>query len=790
MVTIINVTRYKKLYFVFFPDVKTVLGKQHNIRKRQIRVFPYYESLGVALYGDERPILKLPESFTENIDTSVWKYLQEHQKTLDLIKQDMQKHLCHLEFQDPAVRICPLESILHHGVQTKKLLQTWRQKASAEFTATMSKYKSLEIKTERDAWAELKAQVHKMLSYEPVTLILHEDQGRMIMAGLAEDVHRTGNVVQSTVDSITQRIQKEKNSTEDEIQMTPSVYEIIMVDGLQYKICSKFPELKLKYNAPSQKLTLYGLKQDVLESKITIQQAVFDLNRRMIALPPSILQYLIKMDREELTKELFLSKGICASLEIKNNQAFLLAKTEKALQDSEDQLNTQLHHACIEVDDPSVLRSTECQNLVDRLCNTVNSSIMMILIDKSDRQIVISGFVESVQLVQEQLSDYVINNSHITTTVQADKIIVKFIKEHKKEDWCEMMKNKVKVSFVDDIISLNGPRLHASRCKTVFENLCSSVYCQRFKVDKPGAKKVFKDKEFMIVETARTKMGCLVELVEEDYSKQVSSSIIGKKRVRTPDGVEIIVNNGDMCSYPVDAIVNAANDKLELNGGLSKALSDAAGPQLQEACNRIIKLRTKLNTGEAVITEAGNLPCKHVIHAVGPQYDSLNPQNAVSTLKNAIRRSLNLADREYCQSLAIPAISSGNLGFPLVLCADTIVSALKEFFEFMKGDMCLKEIHLVDKNDKTIEAFEAAVQNVYGGSSTSQGPTLITISSSQQQNPKPSSSSNQGSTQSVKTNEGLTIILAKCNIQDTSVSSILLLNMHFITFYNSSGPKF
>ncbi|KAK3568803.1 hypothetical protein QTP86_017403 [Hemibagrus guttatus] len=758
--------------FKTHADVKTVLEKQHYIKKRQLRVFPYYESLGVALYGNERPILKLPESFTENIDSSVWKYLQEHQKTLDLIRQDMQKHFCHLDVQDPAVRICPLDSILHHGVQTKKLLQTWREKASAEFTATMSKYKSLEITIERDAWAELKAQVHKELSYEPITLILHEDQGRMIMAGLAGDVHRTGNVVQSTANSITQRIQREKNSIEDKILMTPSVYEILMKDGLQYKICSIFPELKLNYNAPTQKLTFYGIKQDVLESKNKILQAVVDLNQKMITLPPPILQFLVKGDREELNKELFLSKGICASLEIKNDQVFVVAKTEKTLQDSEDQLNARLHHECIEVDDPSVLRSMECQDLVDGLSNEVNSSIMTILIDKSDRQVVISGFVESVQLVKKQLSDYVINNSHFTTTVQADKFIVKFIKEHRMEDWCEMMKNNVKVSFVDDTVSLSGPRLNVSTCKSVFENLLSSVYSQRFKVDKPGAKKVFKDKEFMIVETAKTKMGCAVEVMEEDDSKQVSSSIIGKKRVRTPDGVEIIVNNGDMCFYPVDAIVNAANDKLELSGGLSKALSDAAGPQLQEACNQIIKMR-KLNAGEAVITEAGNLPCKYVIHAVGPQYDSSNPQKAVSTLKNAVRRSLNLADREYCQSLAIPAISSGNLGFPLVLCADTIVSALNEFFQYMNGDMCLKEIHLVDKNDKTIEAFEAAVQNLYGGSSTSQGPTLIPSSSSQQQNPKPSSSSNQGSSQSVKTNEGLTITLAKCNIQDTSLDVIV-----------------
>lgn len=760
--------RVTKIFTFVLPDANTVLGKKHQIRKHPIRVLPYYESLGVALYGKDRPTLELPESFVENIDQSVWKYLQERKQTLDLIMQGMQKHFCHLEFQDPAVKISPLPSILQQGVQTKKLVQTWREKASSEFTTAMSKYKSLEIKIERDAWAEVKAEVHKMSS-EPVTLIFHEDQGTMIVAGVAEDVDRTGDVAQSTVNRITQRIQREKSSIEDEISITPSIYELILKDGLDYEICNAFPELKLSYNAARQKLTIFGIKQDVLETKNKILQEVVGLNRRMLELHPSILQFLSMGDGEELTKELLLSKGIRASLEIKNDQAFLVAKTENTLKDSKDQLEAQLYHARIDVDDPSLLKSAEWKDLVDGLSDTVNSSQMTLLISTSDSQVVISGFVKSVQLVQEQLSNYVLNNSHVTATQQADKSIVNFIKEHKKGDWHEIMKN-VNISFKDDTVSLSGPRLHVSESKLVFENLLSSVYCYSFKIDKPGAKKFFKNKELFIVETAKMKMGCAVELVDEHDCNQISSNIIEKKRVRTPHGVEIIVNKGDMCFYRVDAIVSAANEKLDLSGGLSKALSDAAGPQLQEACNQIIKKRTQLKTGEVVMTEAGQLPCKYVIHAVGPPYNTSDPLKSASLLKNAIRRSLNYADRESCQSLAIPAISSGNHGFPLDLCANTIVSALTEFFELMNGDLCLKEIHLVDKNDKTIAALEAAVQNVYGSSSTSQGLTFRGNSSSQQQNPKPSSSSTQGSSQSMKTNEGLTITLAKCNIQDTSVS--------------------
>ena len=183
-----------------------------------------------------------------------------------------------------------------------------------------------------------------------------------------------------------------------------------------------------------------------------------------------------------------------------------------------------------------------------------------------------------------------------------------------------------------------------------------------------------------------------------------------------------------------------------------------------------------------VFTNAGGqLRCKFVIHAVGPHYDSSNRQGAVGLLKKAVKRSLNLADRESCQSMAIPAISSGNLGFPLDLCADTIVGALKEFLEFVSGDCCLKKIHLVDNNDRTVEALEAAVQNVYGGSSASKDKGTVSQGkpSQPQQNVTLPSSSSQGSSQSVKTNEGLTVTLSKCNIQDTTVSLTLPRNILF-----------
>ncbi|KAI4875643.1 hypothetical protein NFI96_025981 [Prochilodus magdalenae] len=768
---------------VTFEDhkvVNKVLSKQHQIVKHPIKVFPYYESLGTALYGKERPTMRLPETFTEAIDKSVGKYLQDNPGSLDPVKQVMEKHFCKLDLQDGSVKISPLASLLHQGSQTRTLIQTWREKASAAFTAAMAKYTSLVINVQTDAWSEMVAEIHTtIMSTKSVTLDLQKDQGVLVLAGFADDVKRTGDNVQNVLNRITQRIQREKGSVADEIAMVPSIYEIIMLDGLKQEIHSSFPEMQLTYHSQSKKLALYGLKQEALESKNKILQEVIGLKRKIVELHPSSLEFLSKRDQEELISDLFLSKGIKASLEIKENQALLVAKTEKTLKDSEEHLKAALDHQCLDIEDPSVLRKAEWQSLYTSLNDTFNSPARTVIIKTSGSEVRVSGFTEKVKLVMERVSDFVEKNSNMVTTIEADRIVLRFIKEHKKQDWFETVKNKVNVDFKDGKIVLSGPKVHVSVCKPVFENLCSSVYHSNLKVAKPGAKKFFKSKESMYVTAARETTGCLVELVDENEVLQAGGVSVGKKGVLTPEGVEIVVSKGNMCAYSVDAVVNATNERLDFNGGLSKALSDAAGPQLQEACRKILAAR-KLAVGDAVLTKAGGkLCCTYVIHAVGPHYDSSNPQKAIGFLKKAVKRCLNLADQENCQSMAIPAISSGNLGFPLNLCADTIVGALKEFFEFVSGDSCLKTIHLVDNNDKTVEALEAAVQSVYGGSSTSKdtGMSSRAKPSPPLQNITLPSSSSQGSSQSAKTKEGLTVTLSKCNIQDTTedvvVNSIL-----------------
>ncbi len=145
------------------------------------------------------------------------------------------------------------------------------------------------------------------------------------------------------------------------------------------------------------------------------------------------------------------------------------------------------------------------------------------------------------------------------------------------------------------------------------------------------------------------------------------------------NGIMIQIIQGDISDQPdVDAIVNAANAELAPGGGVAGAIHRAAGPTLYEECKRYAPIKP----GEAVITGAGNLPNKHVIHCLGPRYGIDTPEEEL--LKNCYRNALRLAEENNLKSVAFPAISTGIFGYPKEDAAKAVAEVLQEVTPSLK----------------------------------------------------------------------------------------------------------
>lgn len=158
----------------------------------------------------------------------------------------------------------------------------------------------------------------------------------------------------------------------------------------------------------------------------------------------------------------------------------------------------------------------------------------------------------------------------------------------------------------------------------------------------------------------------------------------------------------DITKLEVDAIVNAANTRLLGGGGVDGAIHRAAGSKLVAECRTL----GGCPTGSAKITDAYNLPCKKVIHAVGPVYHS--PQKSEPLLRGCYRTSLELAVQNDCKSIAFSAISTGIYGYPSDEAAEAALKEVKKFLDKDEGQK-IEKVVFCNFLQKDVDAYDEAM---------------------------------------------------------------------------------
>ncbi len=156
---------------------------------------------------------------------------------------------------------------------------------------------------------------------------------------------------------------------------------------------------------------------------------------------------------------------------------------------------------------------------------------------------------------------------------------------------------------------------------------------------------------------------------------------------------------GDITKISADAIVNAANSSLMGGGGVDGAIHRAGGPSILEECRKIVAKQGGCKTGEAVLTTAGDLPSRHVIHTVGPVWNG-GTHDEEQLLANCYKNSLHLAADHQLRTIAFPNISTGIYGFPKDMAAAISVQTLNQI---LQTDNRIDKVFLVCFDDENYD---------------------------------------------------------------------------------------
>lgn len=158
----------------------------------------------------------------------------------------------------------------------------------------------------------------------------------------------------------------------------------------------------------------------------------------------------------------------------------------------------------------------------------------------------------------------------------------------------------------------------------------------------------------------------------------------------------IIIQQGDLTEMDVDAIVNAANNDLQLGGGVAGAIRRKGGEEIQRECDEI----GSIPIGSAAITTGGKLKARNVIHASSMQ---LGGQATAKALRNSTAMSMRLAADKKLKTIAFPAVGTGIAGFPIAECAEIM---MEEVLRHLRGSTSIEKVYFVLFDRAALDAFQ------------------------------------------------------------------------------------
>lgn len=748
------------------------MTKKLDLNNMPLSLFPYYTSLGTALYGKEKPLIKLPAPFKESLDLSLWKFLHKRNHLIEEINEEVRCSHCELTWSplNGEVTIRPAVTLVNQG---RKRIKNWKKDASTAFFGIRSRFKVTTFKVEPVVWDIIKND----LEDERILIEFDTDQEIVTLVGKSEDVQNTEPYIKELIEDATQKIKREEQSLKERLAISPRKYSLLCHSGVLEHLHREYPETEICYDRATQHMCFKGLGIDVYRAKCEVQEKMYTMVQKSIQLPLEVLQFLQQVSCSELSKSLLIAQKILAVYELEGTTVFLTGCSPEVLLDAERQMVSALSYKRIDIEDREVLNSKKWKGITNNLPKKYNSSSKTVTINEltsgTTAEVIVAGCVREVNEIYTFLSDFVEKNMKIERFLEVKPpLVIDYLKAEKKLFLQKIKVNKLNVQV--DFNSRNKPKgilLTGSKAEVlegmnILKQARDSVCVKTISIDTPGASWSFQDKPWYYKREVRS-LGCFVELLQNEGKKEGGGSDGQKCACRTElaPGVSLIVQQGDLTRFPVEVVVNAANEDLRLSGGLAAALARAAGPELQADCDQIVKKKGKIPTGHAAISKPGKLPYRQVIHAVGPKWNSNDAQGCVLQLKKAVKKSLHLAAKYQYQSIAIPAISSRDGGFPLSQCVETIVLAIKETFQYNWAGCTLKEVYLVDLAEKTVEAFAETVKTVFKNSKagTASQPS---VSAGVQPDPR----NDDGNRQMLLCPGGLRILLVKGDVQNAMVS--------------------
>ncbi|XP_023695271.2 protein mono-ADP-ribosyltransferase PARP14-like [Paramormyrops kingsleyae] len=505
-------------------------------------------------------------------------------------------------------------------------------------------------------------------------------------------------------ESLSMLEKRHRNSvTQERVNTTCSLGKprlLLLGKKLEKELKEHLPGVKVSQTDVGQ-LVIEGPAADVLSARKKVAAMAEKIQEQRVAgLSPWLHSFLGTQGPETLDAIL---KGIPAKTEITDRGLSLLSLTQKDLEDAQKALLSQFSEEEVPVPD-SLTQLPKLKEVLQDKELQLNAGKARVQVRYNKNSVQLLGYRDSVtklnDVVQSFLKDHAIHQFRVALPYPelSDQISKLFA-------LLDIDDSGIQVSISETRsppeMILMGPRHLVTAASDRISKALSSLVQKIVTIDSPGAHRYFKGPGQEYLQVVSRTHRCLVQM--KDF---------GVPEYQLEGGLCVYVRQGNITQENADAIVNAANENLEHCGGVAAALSRVGGPEVQQASSKLVQRIGKVATGTAVETTPGKLPCKVLIHAVGPTWSNAKDREVTALLEKAVKEALELAERRSCRSLAMPCISSGIFGVPINLCAKAIVMAVRAFG---RNPHTLHTVMLVDSNENAVRAMQSACDTLLRG---------------------------------------------------------------------------
>ncbi|XP_028392654.1 protein mono-ADP-ribosyltransferase PARP14-like [Dendronephthya gigantea] len=554
-----------------------------------------------------------------------------------------------------------------------------------------------------------------------VTITLEEEKLQIKLTGKKEEVNEIYEQLKYNIIEMEEKL----DVATDHIVMHGNKLELLLLHDVENILENDF-QTDVKIEPRKGTVTFKGkpkqisqAKQEIYKIATLIEEDNFRLNE--------IQGHFLQSGGLDMINRGMKGIGLkgMVSLDSKTSKAKILVFDNVNIESIYSYLRSNMYQKQYSLDEDSItlLRSNKWKEFHGTA--TTNTPVK-IYTETSSNEISLIGRKPEVEESYEKVEEFMKRNTIIKYGIELTNGHAGYLAEYCSEDIEEIEKKleeqSVRIQFVEDeaTISLAGTKEGVEKAKNQLNTILSGIANGTMVIDKPRMQEFLESEEGkLFIGGIEYKHKCFIFQTKSGGGQ---STVIPSTRPKpafellcsyeTREKVVMKVYKGDLTIHRCDVIVNAANGDLNHAGGLAGSLLVAGGNEIQEECDAYVKAEGRLYDGECFNGSPGKLPCKRLIHAVAHRWDSSKQDKVCKTLRVTCIRVLEEA-KAY-RSIALPALGSGIYGIPKDVCADIMIDAAEEYSKTC--DNCLlKEIHFVNNDDESGQAFVKKFQAKFGG---------------------------------------------------------------------------